>query len=260
MDEVMRIIFESYSFVRKWHEENIEFYANKDTHIASYFLIRYIDGTGVNENADSILTQLNELEKQYINSNDGKHIKKVIHSLFDKENEAAQIDKNTSAIFPIRLSNLDNLEKYRNLIYSVEESPYYFRRFVVPYTEKQVDELLNIISDNNEKSIYEILSEIANDVNAYYDLASHKNLNNVYEFVIRLFSKVPFLQYNFKAEQKPMTIEQRIELELPKTLRKYHDSVKQGVECIEQLLQTSDYVPNDEDLDAEISELIGGKE
>lgn len=83
---------------------------------------------------------------------------------------------------------------------------------------------------------------------------------NVYEFVIRLFSKVPFLQYNFKAEQKPMTIEQRIDLDLSKSLRRYHNCVKQKVDSIEQLLQLSDYIPNDGDLDAEISVLIGGKE
>lgn len=258
MNELMKLIFESYKFVRKWDDENIEFYANTDSCIVSYFLVRYIDGTGIGENADSILFKLRELEKQYINVSDGKHIKKTLQSLFNNKSEAAQLDKNTSAIFPIKLSDLDSLDAYRNLIYSVEESPYYFRRFVIPYTEKQVDELLMIISDNKGKAIYEILSEIANDVTSYYDLASHKNLNNVYELVIRLFSKVPFLQYNFKAEQKPMTIEQRIELELPENLRKYHDLVKQGEESINQLLQISDYVPDDKDLEAEIDTLLGG--
>lgn len=258
MNELMKLIFEGYKFVCKWNEENIEFYANTDPCIVSYFLVKYIDGTGINKNADSILFKLRELEKQYINESDGMHIKKTIQSLFSNKIEAAQIDKNTSAIFPIRLSNLDNLEEYRNLIYSVEESPYYFRRFVIPYTDKQVDELLKIIGDNKGKAIFEILSEIANDVTAYYDLASHKNLNNVYELVIRLFSKVPFLQYNFKAEQKPMTIEQRLELELPKNLLKYHNSVKQGEESINQLLKLSDYVPDDKDLEAEIHTLLGG--
>ena len=117
---------------------------------------------------------------------------------------------------------------------------------------------MKIICDNKEKEISEVLSDIANDEEAYYDLASYKNLNNVYELVIRLFSKIPFLRYSFKAEQKPMTIEERIELEMQSSLKIYHDSVKRGVEDINELLELSDYVPDDEQLEEEINVKLRG--
>lgn len=258
MNELIKLIFKSYNFACKWNEENIEFYKNTDSDMVSYFFVSYIDGTGVNENAEYLLEKLKSLEKQYINDGDKVPIKRIIQSLFDNEREAAQIDKNTSAVFPIKLKNLDSLDKYKNLIYTVEESPYHFRRFVIPYTDCQVDELMKIICDNKEKEISEVLSDIANDEEAYYDLASYKNLNNVYELVIRLFSKIPFLRYSFKAEQKPMTIEERIELEMQSSLKIYHDSVKRGVEDINELLELSDYVPDDEQLEEEINVKLRG--
>ena len=217
MRELIQQIFKAYGFGEKWQDDSIEFYAAESEDKTSFFLIDYIEATGEGITDVEMLTMLKQLEKDYIDENtNGKDVKRKIQELFVNDNAsiAAQIDKNTSAIYPIKLESLNNLDKYRNLIYSVEESPHYFRRFVLPYTDKQVDELKIIISDYPEKNIVNILSEIANQEEAYYELAGHRNLDNAYELVIRLFSKIPFLQYNFVAQQKPMAVEKRIESEM----------------------------------------------
>ena len=172
MRELIQQIFKAYGFGEKWQDDSIEFYAAESEDKTSFFLIDYIEATCEGITDVEMLTMLKQLEKDYIDENtNGKGVKRKIQELFVNDNAsiAAQIDKNTSAIYPIKLESLNNLDKYRNLIYSVEESPHYFRRFVLPYTDKQVDELKIIISDYPEKNIVNILSEIANQEEAYYE-------------------------------------------------------------------------------------------
>ena len=100
------------------------------------------------------------------------------------------------------------------------------------------------------------MSDLANDEDAYFDLAEHKSINSVYELVIRLFSKIPFLQYNFKAEQKPMSIEKRIENSLDEVLFKYHDIVVNENKDLEAMILKEDTELTDADLERKIDELV----
>lgn len=255
MRELIQQIFKAYGFGKKWQDDSIEFYSAESKEKTSFFLIDYIEATDEGITDFEMLTMLKRLEKDYIDeSTNGKGVKRKIQELFVNDNAslAAQIDKNTSAIFPIKLESLNNLDKYRNLIYSVEESPNYFRRFVLPYTDKQVDELKKIISDNPEKKIVNVLSEIANQENAYYELAAHRNLDNAYELVIRLFSKIPFLQYSFVAQQKPMSVGKRIESEMDVRLLKYHTLICDNCVDIDEYIKASNLSGDDADIENEM--------
>ena len=255
MRELIQQIFKAYGFGKKWQDDSIEFYSAESEEKTSFFLIDYIEATDEGITDFEMLTMLKRLEKDYIDeSTNGKGVKRKVQELFVNDNAsiAAQIDKNTSAIFPIKLESLNNLDKYRNLIYSVEESPHYFRRFVLPYTDKQVDELKKIISDYPEKKIVNVLSEIANQEDAYYELAAHRNLDNAYELVIRLFSKIPFLQYNFVAQQKPMSVEKRIESEMDAELLKYHTLICDNCVDIDEYIKASNLPDDDAAIEAEM--------
>lgn len=258
MRELILQIFKTYGFDEKWQDDGIEFYAAESEDKTSFFLIDYIEATGGDITDAAMLTMLKRLEKDYIDENtDGKGVKRIIQELFvDDSSIAAQIDKNTSAIYPIKLESLNNLDKYRNLIYSVEESPYYFRRFVLPYTDKQVDELKNIISDYPEKNIVNVLSEIANQEDEYYELAGHRNLDNAYELVIRLFSKIPFLQYDFVAQQKPMAVEKRIESEMDSKLIKYHSLICNSCLDINEYIKVLSLPEDDAAIESEMKKRV----
>lgn len=259
MRELIQQIFTTYGFEEKWQDFDIEFYSFGDKDKTSFFLIDYIDATDEEITDFSLLAMLKKLEKDYIDKNaDGKGIKRKMQELFsDNVSVAAQIDKNTSAIYPIKLESLNNLDRYRNLIYSVEESPHYFRRFILPYTDNQANELKKIISDYPDKNIVNVLSEIANQEEAYYDLAGHKNLDNAYELVIRLFSKIPFLQYNFVAEQKPMSVEKRIENEMKPELLGYHNLICDKCMDISEYIKASHLAEDDVSVEAEIQKRLG---
>jgi len=260
MRELIKQIFKVYEFNEKWQEDSIEFYAAESEEKISFFLIDYIEATSGDITEATMLEMLKKLEKNYINDeNTNKEgIKRKIQMLIanDNTNIAAQIDKNTSAIYPIKLNSLNNLDKYRNLIYSVEESPYYFRRFVLPYTEKQVVELKKIISDYPDKNIANVLSDIANQEDAYYELAGHRNLDNAYELVIRLFSKIPFLQYNFVAQQKPMEVEKRIKSEMNAELLKYHELICKSCLDIDKYIKVLGLSKDDAAIEAEMKKRL----
>ena len=256
MNELIQMVFDDYEYEKRWNCENTDFYMNLNKNIANYFLVSYIDATSESESGDSILEKLKELENNYIGEFAEKNIRKEILGLYENDSLAAQLDKNISAIYPIKLKNISELDNYKNLIYYVEESPYFFRRFVLPYTEKQTNDLKTIISDNKRKKIRDILSDLANDEDAYFDLAEHKSINSVYELVIRMFSKIPFLQYNFKAEQKPMSVEKKIENSLDEVLMKYHDIVVHGNKDLEEMILIADTELTDVDLERKIDELV----
>lgn len=258
MRELIQQIFTVYGFDEKWRDNDIEFYSAAAEDKTSFFLIDYIDATDEGITDTLLLTMLKRLENDYINENTNeKGIKSKIQELFiDNARVAAQIDKNTSAIYPIKLESLNNLERYRNLIYSVEESPNYFRRFILPYTDNQANELKKIISNYPDKNIVNVLSEIANQEDAYYDLAGHRNLDNAYELVIRLFSKIPFLQYNFVAEQKPMAVEKRIESEMEPELLGYHTLICNKCVDISKYIKVSNLPEDDASVEAEIQKRL----
>lgn len=263
MRELIQKIFKAYEFDGKCLDDNIEFYSPKLEEKTSFFLIDYIEATSEGITDVNVMMMLKKLEKDYINDENTNEegIKRKIQNLVENDNTniAAQIDKNTSAVYPIKLDSLNNLDKYRNLIYSVEESPYYFRRFVLPYTEKQVDELKKIISDYSEKNIVSVLSDIANQEDSYYELATHRNLDNAYELVIRLFSKIPFLQYDFVAQQKPMAVEKRIESKMNLEILKYHTLICDNCKDIDEYIKCSNLPEDNVAIEAEIKKRLEKK-
>lgn len=262
MRELIQQIFTTYGFNEKWRDDDIEFYATSVEDKTSFFLIDYIDASNEGITSTSLFAMLKKFEKDYINENiNGKGIKNKIQKLFiDNARVAAQIDKNTSAIYLIKLDSINNLERYKNLIYSIEESPNYFRRFILPYTDNQVNELKRIISDYPDKNIVNVLSEIANQEDAYYDLAGHRNLDNAYELIIRFFSKIPFLQYNFVAEQKPMAVEKRIESKMKPELFRYHTLICNKCVDVSEYIKISNLPEDDTSVEAEIQKRLEKRE
>ena len=148
------------------------------------------------------------------------------------------------------------LAKYRNLIYSIEESPDYFRRYILPYTEKQVVGLKNVLHDYNDKNIVEILSELADEEENYNSLMNGTNDNSVYELVIRLFSKIPFLQYKFKATSNDISLEKMIIDALNGVLNKYDKAIKENKVGIEELIDIEDGFITEKEIDKILNKLV----
>ena len=233
----MITLFKEYNFIKIWEDNNIMFFANANKNVVSYFILNFIDCTNTIENENYLREELSKLEREYIDgNNESKGIKYSIIDAFENKQEVAQIDKNTSAIYLVKFSEVNMLAKYRNLIYSIEESPYYFKRYILPYTEKQVVGLNKVLSDYKDKKISDILTDLADEEENYYSLMNAKNDNSIYELVIRLFSKVPFLQYKFKAKSDEISLEKMVIEALDDNLKKYDQAIRENRIDIEELI------------------------
>lgn len=257
MNTIMNKLFEQYNFVKTWEEDNRMFFVNTDKNVVSYFILNFIDCTNISDDEELIRAELDRLEEEYVDGeSDEKGIKYSIINSFENMHEISQIDKNTSAIYLVKFSEVNMLSKYRNLIYSIEESPNYFKRYILPYTEKQVVGLQNVISDYSGKNIVEILSELADVEENYYSLMNGTNYNSVYELVIRLFSKIPFLQYKFKATSDDISLEKMVKDALDDYLVKYDEAIKENRIEIEELIELEEIDISEKEIDIILNKLI----
>lgn len=256
MKDIMIKLFEEYNFIKTWEENNKMFFVNADKNIVSYFILNFIDCTHISDDEELIKKELSKLEEEYIDSgNEKKGIKYSIISSFENKQEVSQIDKNTSAIYLVEFSEINMLSKYRNLIYSIEESPDYFKRYILPYTEKQVAGLKNVLADYSDKNIGEILSQLADVEENYYSLMNGTN-NSVYELVIRLFSKIPFLQYRFKATSDDISLEKIVKNFLTDDLVEYDEAIKENRITLEEFISLEKDNVTEKEIDKIINQLI----
>ncbi|MFR4987030.1 MAG: ABC-three component system middle component 1 [Lachnospirales bacterium] len=228
MDIMINKVFEccKYKELEELDVENIKFFKNEDTLIANYFIIYFIDCREIEDDEKSIQIAMNKLEYIYTNSeNSEQPLKEKIKNLFNSTQEASQLDKNTSAIYLMLFNDLSKIDNYRNLVYSIEESPNYFKRYVLPYTQEQIDNLNKTLNQYPEKSIIEALNEAIDNKEHYFRLLKENTLNNQYGLLIRMFSKLPFLQYNFKTELAPEPIIQIIKNNLPSELNVFQNII-----------------------------------
>ncbi|WP_425803340.1 ABC-three component system middle component 1 [Desulfitobacterium sp. Sab5] len=263
MNELIDKIFKSYKYIQVADigGTNLAFYKHECAEIANYFLIYTIDCREFEENEEQIKKALEQLEKDYSKSTnfDNLALKQKIIDSFNNIKEASQIDKNTSAIYLLLFDNVENLNSYRNTVYSIEESPNYFKRYVLPYTQNQLNHLNDALSQFGNRSIDDALCQIVDNEDSYFTLVEGKDLESTYGLVIRMFSKLPFLQYKFKTELAPEPIEKRVEGNLKAELIKYHNILKDNTLNIENILSLEDdlKVKNDE-LEKEIIKLLKG--
>lgn len=257
MNKIMNKLFEQYNFVKTWEENNRMFFVNTDKNVVSYFILNFINCTNISDEEELIRAELDRLEEEYVDGeSDKKGIKYSIINSFENMHEISQIDKNTSAIYLVKFSEVNMLSRYRNLIYSIEESPNYFKRYILPYTEKQVVGLQNVLSDYSGKNIVDILSELADVEENYYSLMNGTNYNSIYELVIRLFSKIPFLQYKFKATSDDISLEKMVKDALDDDLVKYDEAIKEKRIRIEELIELEEIDISEKKIDIILNKLM----
>lgn len=257
MNEIMINLFKEYNFIKLWEDNNRIFFTNTNKNVVSYFILNFIDCSDISDDDNYLREELSKLEEEYIDSSNEKSgIKYSIIDSFEDKQEVAQIDKNTSAIYLVKFSEINMLAKYRNLIYSIEESPNYFKRYILPYTEKQVVGLNKVLSDYKDRNIVEILTDLADDEENYYSLMNAKNSNSIYELVIRLFSKVPFLQYKFRAKSDEISLEKMVNDALDDNLKIYDQAIIKNKIDIEELISLEEDDISEKEVDKILSKLL----
>ena len=241
-------------------QSKILFYKHQNNLVANYFLVYEIDCREFEDDERKVKLALDELEKLYaIKSKDNSTLRKKILEQFKSTQEASQIDKNTSAIYLLLFNNIEQLNNYRNEVYSIEESPNYFKRYVLPYTLNQLNQLNDALSQFPDRPLDEALCQIVDNEDNYFRLVEGKEVESTYGLVIRMFSKLPFLQYKFKTELAPEPIEKQVERNLKEEQINYHRILNNDEINIEEILLLENSLVIDEDeIDKEIKKRMKG--
>ena len=94
-------------------------------------------------------------------------------------------ERNTDLIILLKLNNLGDFNTHEQKIFSIEEDPYYFKKYVLYYSEEEK----NILENKSLNDLREVI--LNRDLfNAY---KKNPNYPSLYSFSARFFIKVPFL-------------------------------------------------------------------
>ncbi len=245
MYKIINNIFEHYGYVELQIPEvqNVHFFKKNDTSIANYFIIYSIDCREIESNEKLVKQSMDRLERIYAKAESANtSLKEEIKNLFDDTQEASQLDKNTSAIYLMLFNDISRINNYRNLVYSIEESPNYFKRYVLPYTGDQICNLNLSLSQFPEKTVVSALNDMVDNKDDYFNLLEQNNLDNNYGLVVRMFSKLPFLQYDFNAESAPEPIMKTIESNLSHEVKPFHELLFEDELSIDKIYNIVDEV------------------
>lgn len=209
MRELIRRIFENNNFDLIIGFDNIDFYNNKD--YTSFYLVNYIDLTKVSN--DKCLEKLNDLENRYIGRYNQDSLKKLLYDRIEDDEDKKALDKNLSAVYVIEVDDSKKFYDNRNLIYDIEESPYFFKRYILAYTQKQANELIDKMNQNGisiDKINDEDLSKLVDNFDEYKKLMNNKG-DGYYELLVRLFCKLPFLNFTTSNDISIDSLDKKIE-------------------------------------------------
>lgn len=135
----------------------------------SYYLILFIES---NEDLERVF----ELENHYFY---------LVKEFFNEP----EVDRNTSMVICLEG---ESIRKDLNL--KIEESPYYFKKYIFTYQKDQLTNLLSIYLEKMKEIGYKkTLDNIISDKELFREFKEYPNKSCIYGFVSQLFIKFPAL-------------------------------------------------------------------
>lgn len=172
MLKLLKKIYEQDEFEIKENEENKENILFSEKEDQEYYItVQYTE---------------NEFERFY----DSKKSNNLISFFEESKKSKADIQKNTSLIVCLKLANIQEISpSLKNMIFSVEEDEYFFRKYVIIYTENSMKNI-----DLN-KNIKEQLHEIIKREDMMKQYQKNYYFSEEFFLVMQLFVKLPFLPF-----------------------------------------------------------------
>lgn len=168
----------------------------------------------INEGNDKLLFSEKENQEYYItleydlteieNFFECKKTNNLISFYQNIKKKSADIEKNTSLIVCIKVDNIEDAhKKNKNIIYKIEEDEYFFRKYIILYTENSIKNI--DISEN----IIEQLELIIKKDNMIENYQKDPYKSEEFFLAIQLYVKCPFLV--FKVDTNPfMSLQEQI--------------------------------------------------
>lgn len=116
--------------------------------------------------------------------------KSLLSFFEDLKKTISGIEKNTSLIICLKVNNLqDDTERLKNLLYKIEEDEYFFKKYVITYTDNSISTLVD--SDTIINTIHKKILEPGR----FDQFRNDYFFDDEYFVVIQLFVKIPFLRF-----------------------------------------------------------------
>lgn len=183
MNEIVKRIFTESSHEENTTEDGITYFSYKD--ITYYFLL-----------------ELEQMEfggiRKFADLEDNLKYKKL-KSNFDKlvtQGKSNTIEKNSSLIVMIKCDSLQGIETYQQQIFLLEEDEYFFKKYVVVYSEKSIKDLKQV------ENIIPLLQEKVDQEGMFEEYRNKGYQVELEEYLItlQLFIKLPFLKMVFPGD------------------------------------------------------------
>jgi len=130
---------------------------------------------------------------------------KYFYLLKEFFNELQQVDKNTSMIIFLPTTEVN----YESML--LEEDPYYFKKYILPYTPEQFNRFSKEYSNQLEDSrVKNILDQIISDVDLFDEFKSNPADESVFNFVSKLFVKIPVLKFPINMDKDVYNLDETI--------------------------------------------------
>ncbi|MGE6489192.1 ABC-three component system middle component 1 [Paenisporosarcina sp. NPDC076898] len=152
-----------------------------------------------------------------------------------------RIDKNLSMLVCLKQSDRSK-DKIMDLIFEIEEDPYYFKKYVISYSQKELENLSSLFNEE-EKSSNMILNDIVNNSSLF---SKFKNSNEgseaeLYDISSKLLIKVPFIRFQRNDKQLDdlaLNLKTKLESEKLHHLSKYVLTLdEESDECVNRILE-----------------------
>jgi hypothetical protein len=116
------------------------------------------------------------------------------------------LDKNLSLLLLVERETIATTDEFNKIVYSIEENPYHFKKYLLPYTKEQFSLLENYI--NKESKIIEQLDLMVINKEWFSLFKAQVELNETHEaklfdLVSKLYIKFPFFKIHLNKEELP---------------------------------------------------------
>lgn len=236
MEEFITKLFAALGFITEETTSSTMFFARAQEGRSEYYLLLFVKKEDL---SDGMTTKFEE-----------------INALFDtKKKNARDIEKNTSLIICAEFENYrEDCLRYKNRLLQIEEDEFFYRKYVVPYTQVALSGL-----NNSEDLLHSLRDTIAHE-GSFEAYNNQMFANEAYFLAMQLFIKLPFLNLSVNSSGDFVTIETLLSQKIAANEKEFLDGVLRTgpvqPEERDQLLKKI-LDPNDNSFDEFINSFLG---
>ena len=175
MKELLKKIFLANGFSNPILKENAFFFETKDLKRSEYYLVDFIEGDKI---------------KGYLEPDAMENIFTLFN---DQKRERQDVEKNTSLIICVRVNSIQNdIGVIRNDILKIEENDYWFKKYVIVYSDNSLPLSIPDID------YIQHFSDLLINSDAFTQYKTNIYQNESYYLTIEMFLKIPFINVPIK--------------------------------------------------------------